>query len=107
MKHLIVVASAVLLLFSCKKDQDYKVPSSLQAVGQAFLENMQNKLKDSLSGSDYSKVDFSQVFKSKDVQSGFYFVRIGLFNKSLSNDFILLQTDSLGNVRGGKVIHVD
>lgn len=107
MKHLVVVVSAVLLLFSCKKDLEYKAPTTLQSTRQLFFDNIQNKLKDSLSAGDYSKVNFTQLFKSKDVQSNSYFVRIGLLNKSFETDFILLKTDSLGNIMGGRLVHVD
>ena len=107
MKHLIVVVSAVVLLFSCKKDMEYKATNSLQSAPQSFFKTIQNELKDSLSASDYSKVNFTQLFKSKDVQGGSYFVRIGLLNLSFTTDFILLKTDSLGNITGGRLIHVD
>jgi len=106
MKHLIIAIAAIFCFASCKKEEVYKVPGSLQSV-QQFFSNIQNKLKDSLSASDYNKVNFSQIYKSKDVQSNHYFIRIGLLNKSFATDFILLQTDSLGNVTGGKLIHVD
>ena len=106
MKHLIVVVT-VILLFSCKKELEYQAPASIQSTRQLFIENIQSKLKDSLSAGDYSKVNFIQLFKSKDAQSNFYFVRIGLINKSFATDFILLKTDSLGNINGGRFIHVD
>lgn len=106
MKHLIVVTVIIVCLYSCKKDQVYDAQDPL-SLSQQFFANVQQQLKDSLSTDDYSHVNFSQLLKSKDVQSNFYFLRIGLLNKSLATDFILLQTDSLGNVRGGKLIHVD
>ncbi|TKK64719.1 hypothetical protein FC093_21975 [Ilyomonas limi] len=106
MKHLIIVAATVLFFFSCKKDEGFKAVSVLQRDEQ-FFNTVQQQLKDSLSASDYSHVNFSQVFKSKNAQGNYYFVRIGLLHKSMATDFILLQTDSLGNVKGGKLIHVD
>jgi len=106
MKHLIVVAATILFFASCKKEEVHKEIGTLQP-NQQFFNNVQKQLKDSLSAGDYAKINFSRIFKSKDAQSRHYFVRIGLLNKDLATDFILLRTDSLGNVIGGKLIHAD
>lgn len=106
MKQLIIITVATVLLFSCKKDIEQQIPDTPSA-NQQFFDNIQRQLKDSLSASDYNNINFSLVLKSKDAQHNYYYVRIGLVDKSLATDFILLQTDSLGQVLGGKLIHMD
>lgn len=75
--------------------------------GISFFQRVKAQLKDSLSASDYLKIDTNQLFKSKDAQSDVYFVRGAFLKKDLATDFILLKTDSLGNIRQGKIIHVN
>ncbi len=68
---------------------------------------VKTQLKDSLSLSDYTSRDTNRFFKSKDAQSKGCFVRIALLNKSITTDFVLLKTDFMGNIRMGKMIHVE
>jgi len=105
MKQVMVVITAIVFLFSCKKDVESA--TSYLSSEQQFFNNIQKELKDSLPASDYKKVNFTQLFKSKNAQGDYYYVRIGLLNKSMATDFILLQTDNVGNVLSGKLIHVD
>ena len=105
MKHLIATAVIVLFLFSCQKEMNVST-SNYSNNSNQFFENAKEKLRDSLSASDYASIDINQLFKSKDAQSDGYFVRVAFQNKNIAIDFILLKTDSLGNVRQGKIIHV-
>ncbi len=54
---------------------------------------------------NYDSVDFDKYRISK--QQKCWYLRLPFKNKSLTTDFILLQTDSLGNTSDGKVIHLE
>ena len=106
MKHLIATSVIVLFLFSCQKEMNV-TPSDYLNNSNSFFVTVKEKLKDSLSKSDYAAVNTNQLFKSKDAQSNGYFVRIAFQNKDIATDFIILKTDSLGNIRQGKIVHVN
>ena len=106
MKHLITTASLILLLFSCKKENSLPI-DSVADNNVLFFQKVKSQLKDSLSSNDYTNMDTSRMYKSKDAQSKGCFVRIGLLNRDMATDFILLKTDTLGTIRQGKIVHVD
>ena len=105
MKHLIAIAVTILLLSSCKKEMDLPINDGLHT-SESFFSKVKAQLKDSLSANDYSSIDTTQLFKSKDAQSDGYFVRGAFQKKDIATDFILLKTDSLGSIRQGRIIHV-
>lgn len=84
-------------------------PPDLLATNKStfFFQSVKAELRDSLSGSDYASIDTDKLYKSKDAQSNGCFVRIGLLHKEIATDFILLKTDTLGNIREGKIVHVE
>ena len=100
----------LMFLNSCSKQQVLKEtvetadPISLQI---NYLAKIKSIMKDSLSVNDFSRIDFSKVYKSKDVRSKNYFVRITFKGKKISNDFILLKTDNVGNIIKGKIVLVN
>ncbi len=106
MKHFLVATSIALFLFSCKKENNAPIDSAAN-INLSFFQTVKAQLKDSLSAVDYGSLDVNQFYKSRDAQSKGCFVRIGLLNKNMATDFILLKTDSLGNIRTGKTVHVD
>ena len=106
MKHFLVAASVALFLFSCKKQNNILIDSAANR-SLSFFQTVKAQLKDSLSAFDYASLDANQFYKSREVQIKGCFVRIGMLNKNMATDFILLKTDSLGNIRAGKMIHVD
>lgn len=106
MKHLITTVSLILLLFSCKKENSLPI-DSIADKNVLFFQKVKSQLKDSLSSNDYKNMDTSRMYKSTDAQSKGCFVRIGLLNKKMAIDFFLLKTDTLGNIKAGKIIHVD
>jgi len=59
-----------------------------------------------LSSIDFDAIDFLQAYKSKDIETTNYFLRLGLLDKPISTDFILLRTDSIGNILRGRIVHV-
>ena len=105
MKNLTLAAILMLLFSSCKKEID--TPKTLSNFNSSFFQMVRSELKDSLSSNDYLAIDTLQLYKSKNAQSDDYFVRIPFRNKQIAADFVLLKTDSLGNIREGKIIHVD
>ncbi len=106
MKHFLVVASIILFLFSCKKEHNAPIDSIVDQ-NLSFFQTVKTQLKDSLSTSDYACIDTNKLYKSKDAQTKGCFVRIGLLNKEMSTDFVLLKTDTAGNIKVGKIVHID
>jgi hypothetical protein len=88
----------LLLFFCCKKQPGQIVPNP-------FLTNVKGCLKGSVADSDYNNLDFDRGLLSK--QKDIWFLRLAFKNKNLENDFLLLQTDSLGNCNNGKIIHLE
>lgn len=99
-----------IIIFSCskqeipKKDIDFR-DSVISQIN--FLARVKNALKDSLNISDFSTVDFDKLYKSEDVRSKNYFVRLSFKNKKTWDDFILLKTDSTGNMLKGKIVKIN
>ncbi|TKK66345.1 hypothetical protein FC093_17330 [Ilyomonas limi] len=106
MKHLIVTMATLLVVTSCRKEMGLPM-NDIVTTSNTFFQRVKTQLKDSLSQSDFSKIDINQLFKSKDAQSDGYFVRGAFQKKDIATDFFLLKTDSLGNIRQGKIIHVN
>ncbi|MEP6466868.1 MAG: hypothetical protein ABJB05_11220 [Parafilimonas sp.] len=72
----------------------------------SYLSKIKNSLQDSLAANDFSALDFSRVYKSADVQSKNNFLRLYFLQKK-SDDFILLKTDSIGNILKARIVHVN
>lgn len=110
MKNLYIFLIMLMLFGGCKKEMEIN-NASLQdennsSVQTSYLAHIKTSLKDSLTPSDFASINFNRVFKSKDVASENYFVRLALINKAIANDFILLKTDSIGNIIRGRIVHV-
>ena len=106
MKQWLAAAAMVgLCFFSCQKE--IQSPANLPGNNSFFFQTVRSQLKDSLSANDYSAIDTNKCYKSKDAQSDGYFVRIAFEGKEPATDFVLLRTDSSGNIRAGKMIHVN
>jgi len=103
MKKYIYVALFSLIFFACKK-QDQQNTSVNANQDQSYLANVKAYLKTNLNDTDFVKVDFNNSVLSK--QGSDWFLRIAFLNRKLSRDFILLQTDSIGNCSQGKFIHI-
>ena len=105
----VIVTSFAIFATSCSKQEALKQNISAadsSALQINYVAKIKNSLKDSLTANDFSSVDFSKVFKSKDVRSKNYFLRLTLKGKKISNDFILLKTDNIGNILKAKIVHV-
>jgi len=107
--YLTALFGVLLFNFSCSKQETLK--QSINAADSTplqinFLAKIKSSLKDSLSVNDFMATDFSKLYKSKDVRSKNYFLRLCFKGKKISDGFILLKTDSLGNVLKGKIVEV-
>ena len=106
MKHFLVATFVVLFLFSCKKENNAPV-DTVAGKSISFFQTLKSQLKDSLTAFDYASLDVNRLYRSTDVQSKGCFVRIALLTKNMATDFVLLKTDTLGNIRVGKMVHVE
>jgi hypothetical protein len=57
--------------------------------------------------SDFSNLDFSKAVLSKADSAGFYFLRVPFNERSIRNDFLPLQTNRIGGVKRGKILHLE
>ncbi len=104
-----VIAYLAFLNFSCTKQEVLKqrINASDSTVLQInYLAKIKNSLKDSISKTDFSTLDFNKISKSNDVRTEDYFLRVRFKNKKFSDDFILLKTDATGNIVQGKIVHI-
>ncbi len=106
MKQLLTIAVIGLCFFSCKKDIS-SANNSAVIPDESFFSAVKLELKDSLSNDDYVTMDETRWYKSKDTQTPNYFVRIAFQGKELATDFILLKTDSVGDIKDGRIIHAN
>lgn len=96
----------LLALFSCTKPDDLNQNYNALENNNSKLSAIQRYLQDSLSAIDFAAVDFGSIYSSKDFTSGNYFFRIGFRNKKISDEFVLLKTDSAGNIATAKIVYV-
>ncbi|MFT4155136.1 hypothetical protein [Parafilimonas sp.] len=108
--YFITIAYTTLLISSCYKQdivQEYKSGAIDSSVVQAnYLAKIKAGLKDSLNASDFATIDFLHLYKSNSVLTGDHFLRISIARKKLSDDFVLLSTDSIGNIIKARIVHV-
>ena len=88
------------LLTACRKEQVASGPAS-------YLETVQTVLRDSLSEADFSKLDFKEARLNKVDSAGLFLLRIPFSGKPLATDFVLLQTDALGSITQGRIVHLE
>jgi len=103
MKKYIYLTLLSFIFFACKKQDQQNIPANTNQ-NQSYLANVKAYLKTNLYDTDYVKVDFNNSVLSK--QGTDWFLRIAFLNRKLSRDFILLQTDSIGNCKRGKFVHI-
>ena len=105
MKKYIYTAVLFVVLFSCKKQSEQLVPQPPSPiVPPGYITNVNAYLKSNLTGNDYTTLDFGNIVLS--AQQDGWFLKVGLRNKKITTDFVLLQTDSFGNCSNGKFIHI-
>ncbi len=98
-----------LFLISCKKQTPTLVqtqPSSVYDSLEAdYLKNVQAYLRKNMADSSIIALNWDQVLLSKEA-SGWY-LRIGYAAQSIAEGFLLLTTDSLGNVTDARVVKLN
>ncbi len=97
MKNLLLIALAVVWMSSCKKDIRSGNPHP------SYLENVKTVLKDSLSSGDYANLEFKKSIITK-AEDGRNLLRVPFNGKKLAEEFVLLKTDSLGQVLKGLIV---
>lgn len=104
MKKNIWISLFVLIIFSACKKQVLD-PQDPIIVSTAYISVVQKYVRQHTDEANYNNIDFDNYRVSK--QKVYWYLRLALRNKLLSSDFVLLQTDSLGNTSGGKIIHLE
>jgi hypothetical protein len=110
MKNLITCICVCIYILSCTKpkNDEYLLPTSDSTNIQVkYLKKIKTDLKDSVVSNDYDLIDFSKAYRSSDVQKKHFYLRIGFIDKEISKDFLLLFTDSAGNILRGRIVHVN
>lgn len=110
--HLVfTIIACIALDYSCSKSeiskQSFIRASNTSQLQIDYLTKVKGHLRDSMQSYDFTTVNFTTAYQSRDVNSKNYFLRLGINNKTISTDFILLKTDSLGNLIKGKIVHVN
>lgn len=103
MKKVICAAILIIFAYSCRKDAVVKVDSSVKVVSSDYLRSVLLRLRDSLPADVMGRLDTGRAVLTK---RG-YTLRIPFAGKSVGEDFVLLRTDSVGNVLKGQVVHLD
>ncbi len=102
-KSLYVILFCSLFYLSCKKQDVH--PVLQQPFSNGYLATVQKQLRQQVGSGQFDQINVNQLYVSK--QKERWYLRVGIRQKKFSNDFILLQTDSLGNVFAGKYIHLE
>lgn len=73
----------------------------------SYINNIKDLLKDSLSISDFAALNFNTMYTQRDVPGKYYYIRIGFKGNKISNDFVLLKTDSTFKTIKARIVHVE
>ncbi|MBS1605394.1 MAG: hypothetical protein JST42_22210, partial [Bacteroidetes bacterium] len=94
MKKIVFTAVVLIFVCSCRKD----APGVQPAI---FLRSVLAHLRDSLGPAGYNTLDTDRVFSG-----GRNILRIGYRGKPIAEEFLLVRTDSVGNVLRGQAVHL-
>lgn len=98
MKHLLLISIVALSILSCRKD--------LQPSDSDYLATVTKALKDSLSSSDFSALDFTKAARSRVDSVDFYALRVPFKEKAPQEDFVFVKTNAKGQIEKGKIVHL-
>jgi hypothetical protein len=98
MKHILLFSLVVVLILSCRKD--------LPPGDSGYLEMAKKTLKDSLDATGFEALDFSRAVRSRVDSIGFFALRVPFKGKEEKEDFVFLQTNAIGQVERGKIVHL-
>ncbi|RZJ99661.1 MAG: hypothetical protein EOO46_22360, partial [Flavobacterium sp.] len=99
MKHIFTFVFCLVAFVACKKE-DWPQPNN-------YLQTVQKSLKDDITSTDYNLLDFSKSALTKVDSVSLYMLRVPFKQKSIENDFVLLQTDKKGHVQEGRIVHLE
>jgi len=107
MKKIIWVSIIAVIIFSaCKKQSvDSTRPLVLHPVPPVYLSVVQKYVRQHVPANACDSIDFSEYRLSKQKEK--WYVRFPIKNKLWYNDFVLLQTDSLGNTSDAGIVHLE
>jgi len=97
MKHLFRIAVLVICFTSCQRD------ATLIKETNKYLEKVKVSIKDSLTRTDFSNLDFDRAVQSR-INRDTSYLRIPFFGKSLNQEFVLIQTGNDGIIKRGRMI---
>jgi hypothetical protein len=103
MKNFLYILLFSIIFFSCKKQS--QEPGSANTIPADYLARVKSYLQNNLSPGDYSNLDFGSGSISR--QTGNWYLRLGFSDKKPKKDFLLLQTDSLGDSSQARIIHLE
>ncbi|MBS1915560.1 MAG: hypothetical protein JST87_04735 [Bacteroidetes bacterium] len=103
MKRIVIYLSVPFFFFACKK-QTSKEEAPPPWKNDMIVANVKAYLKTNLSAADYALTDTSAFYISD--ESKYLLFRIAIRNKSIEQDFVLVQTDSSGKCLAGKFVHI-
>jgi len=104
MKKILYVFLFTGIIFSACRKQPIDPAIHIQ-MPPAYLTTVQDWLLQNIATDAYANIDFTNFRLSK--QKNHWYLRFALKNKPLYTDYLLLQTDSLGNLGAGKFIHLE
>ncbi|WP_431209455.1 hypothetical protein ACQ86N_25190 [Puia sp. P3] len=100
MKRVIIAA---ILFFVCSCRKDVRVTPGPGAAGSpdGYLRSVMGHLRDSVGVAGFNLLDTSLVYSG-----GPNVLRIGYRGKAIASEFLLVRTDSSGNVLGGRMVRL-
>jgi hypothetical protein len=99
MKHLFFSTALLVTLFSCKKE-------IITNTSNHLLSNIQQQLKDSISATDFTQLNFNESLITKYGEKGNVFLRIPFKDTNTGNYFILLKIEADEHFSSGKIIDI-
>lgn len=100
MKYILAIAVCLLLVLSCKKE-------ATTVTNDQYLTKVKEGLTDSLSAVEFQKLDFSRALVNRVDSIGMYVARVPFKTKAITEDFVTVKTDAEGNVRRGRIVHLE
>ena len=109
MKTIFYSALLCLLLISCKKQAPtlpQTQPSSVYySLYSGYLKNARAHLRKNMADSSFMSLDWNQVLLSNEASA--WYLRLGYAGQSIAERFLLLTTDSLGNVSDAREVKLN
>jgi len=101
MSKYFLVAAIFLAVTSCRKEAVRSTMSSGD-----YYNAVLSRLKDSLSAPDYRSLDTRALYFTPAHDGNPALLRIPFQSKPIAGDFVLLATDTLGNIFRGRIVHL-